>query len=225
MITRSRQPPARYGHSHKDKTDDEHCENTLGGGAETDSNQAESSEYNNLAPSSSQSHTLSEHNQDSLPRTPQSSTPAPPSLHEPSPQTASISREAISIEDMQELIRSHEEDIVDQVFLRLSSQNNRPTPTPPRLPTIRATLSPREPEPNTTRARIGDLAKQLAQLQVEQELSQASRHVGREPSTCNHTPPLAGLGIESTSATAESVEAIFPGVERSTLTQIIENRF
>lgn len=126
---------------------------------------------------------------------------------------------------MRELLRSHEEDIVDRVFLRLSSQNNRPTATPPQLPTIRATPSPREQEPNTTLARIRDLENQLEQLQAEQGSSQANRLVGREPGMYNHTPPLAGLGIENASATAESVEALFPGVERSTLAQIIENRF
>ena len=167
----SRQPPSRYGQSQEHDTDEEQHEHTLGEDAETDSNQAESREYNNPAPSGSQSHTLSEHNQDSLLRTPQSSTPAPQSLHEPSPPRASIGREAISVEDMRELLRSHEEDIVDRVFLRLSSQNNRPTATPSRLPTIRATPSHRQQEPNTTHARIRDLKNQLEQLRAEQGIS------------------------------------------------------
>jgi len=46
-----------------------------------------------------------------------------------------------------------------------------------------------------------------------------------EPGTDNPILPLPMVGTESASASVESVEALFPGVERSTLAQIIENRF
>ena len=42
----------------------------------------------------------------------------------------------------------------------------------------------------------------------------------------NSSIPLPAVtAIESASGTVESVEALFPGVKRSTLTQIIENKF
>ena len=47
----------------------------------------------------------------------------------------------------------------------------------------------------------------------------------RAPSTYHPTPFSLELGGESVSPLADWVEVLFPGVERSTLVQIIENRF
>ena len=71
------------------------------------------------------------------------------------------------------------------------------------------------------------MESQLAQLQEERGRTQVKSHLAMasEPGTDNPILPLPMVGTESASASVESVEALFPGVERSTLAQIIENRF
>ena len=82
---------------------------------------------------------------------------------------------------------------------------------------------------NLTSHRITELENQLAQLRAGQELEEVRKEGRRDE--------LATLGTynplhltfqetgESASSITESVELLFPRVERSTLVQIIENRF
>jgi len=70
-----------------------------------------------------------------------------------------------------------------------------------------------------------ELESQLAQLRGEIEGEQRSDQEPGALGMYNPThPPIPQAG-ESASAMADSVETLFPGVERSTLIQIIENRF
>jgi len=60
-------------------------------------------------------------------------------------------------------------------------------------------------------------------MEGEQRSYQEPRALGMDNPT-HPSPPIPQAG-ESASAMADSVETLFPGVERSTLIQIIENRF
>lgn len=77
---------------------------------------------------------------------------------------------------------------------------------------------------NPIRTRIAELENQLAQLRAQDELEQPLT----EPnplSTLFYTHSLIPTIGESASGVIESVESMFLGVQRSTLVQIIENRF
>jgi len=126
---------------------------------------------------------------------------------------------------MRELLRSHEEDIVNQVVRRLQPQvssptsnrehNHQPVPDPPR----------QELQTDPTLLRIAELEAQLSQLWAEREPRVRAGQASRELGTYSSIPLPVVTEFESASGTAESVEALFPGVEWSTLTQIIENQF
>jgi len=219
--TRSRQPPSRYGQ----ETEPDTQENHESPDKESESDQRELSEYENSSLRGTQSHTLSEHNQSSVAISLWSGTPIPPTLYESSPQATPMSSQAFSIEDMRELLRSHEEEIVDRVFLRLNSQNHGQRSSPTRITTLLWNTPREPPESNGTAARITELERQLAGLQAEREVMQDNAPIRREGGMYNLILPRAGMELGSASATAESGERLFPGVERSTLAHIIENRF
>ena len=85
-------------------------------------------------------------------------------------------------------------------------------------------------QPRTlTSHRITELENQLAQLRAEQELEEVRKEGRRdEPATFGTYNPLHPTFQEtwqSASSITESVVLLFPGVERSTLVHIIENRF
>ena len=128
---------------------------------------------------------------------------------------------------MKEVLRSHEEEIVDRVMHQLRSYNNTGQPIPPAnsqpqtLPVPAA--QPRQSNPTLTR--IADLESQLAQLRGEMEGKPQERGYPRAYGTYSPTPAQTALADESASAMVDSVETLFPGVERTTLVQIIENRF
>lgn len=73
--------------------------------------------------------------------------------------------------------------------------------------------------------RITELENQLAQLRAERDYAQAGPPAASQLGAYNSIPLPATLAIESASAITNSVKALFPGVERSTLTQIAENQF
>ena len=218
--TRSRQPPSRYGQETEPNTEENHQSPE----EESGSDQGELSEYENSTIQGTQSHTLSEHIQSSVAISLRSTTPIPPTLYEPSQQATPSSSQTLNIEDMRELLRSHEEEIVDRVFLRLNAQNHGRRSSPARVTTPLPNTPRQPPESNETAARIIELERQLAALQ-QREFTQGHAQIGREAGMYNPISPLAGIELENASATAESVERLFPGVERSTLAQIIENRF
>jgi len=141
-------------------------------------------------------------------------------------QSTTRRNEAISLDGMCQLLRSHEQDIVDRVVLQLRAQNGVTSSST--IPANLVTTPYRQSHqvvPGPTLSRITDLETELAQLQAERQLGQTKAHLLREPGTYDPTMPLATIVPESTSSTVESVEILFPGVERSILAQIIENRF
>ena len=134
---------------------------------------------------------------------------------QPSPR----SHPALNIDDIRELLQSHEEDIINRVVLQLNS--NKPHAPPP-TPTNQ---SIHRPSTTLTGLRITELEKELAQLRAEQETEQGIMAEPRALGTYHPTHPFAAEVRESASSVTESVESLFPGVERGTLVQIIENRF
>ena len=136
-----------------------------------------------------------------------------------------MANEAISLDDMRELLRSHEEEIVNQVVLQPQSQNPAMTPNPPLRREIPPAHRRQQPPPPTTNAQVAELEDQIAQLQAERAAGLGANGNIRDTGMYNPALPQAPLANQIASGIAESVEALFPGVERSTLTQIIENRF
>ena len=128
---------------------------------------------------------------------------------------------------MRALLRSHEQEIVDRVVNQLASQHPQtpqpPLPNPPELQNLERGTRPAQRQ--STHSRIAELENQLTQLREEREQEQALTAGARGPGMYSLNLPLIGAGCGSASAMAESVECLFPGVERGTLTQIIENRF
>jgi len=134
----------------------------------------------------------------------------------------------INLSMMQQLLQSHQQDIVDRVIHQLSSQNhaqqlNTSHVSLPPYPTI---VNPLLPQPNPTHAKIRELETQLAELrgQIAAEERSHTHEPGRM-STYIPSQHRVIPGGESASTIADSVEILFPGVERGTLTQIMENRF
>jgi len=156
----------------------------------------------------------------STPSVPSTSAAATPSTETP-----------INLTSIRALLRSHEQDIVEQVVLQLRPDNATPH-VPAEVPAeaIPQGLHHRlrdgvAPPSNLLLTQITELESQLAQLREENDRIQP---IPRQPRELGMYPPLAPsivLGTESASRIAESVEILFPGVERATLIQIIENRF
>jgi len=151
---------------------------------------------------------------------------ATPSTRDNESHPASSPGTAISLTTMRELLRSHEQDIVDRVVDQLTSRNpSLPSPT---LPSPHIPHNPHlggEPPPaNPILTNILQLEAQLAELTA----ANSEELIVTEPRAYSMLNPtytaIAGEG-ESTSGIAGLVESLFPGVERSTLVQIIETQF
>lgn len=136
----------------------------------------------------------------------------------------------LRLNNIRELLQSHEEDIINPVVSLRNSQNhhsphyNQPSPRVLRMNcTIRVLLR------NLTSHWITALENQLAQLRTEQELEQRARREIPEDLVAlgmyNLIYPTAQEPGESALGIPESVELPFPGVECSTLVQLIGNRF
>jgi len=130
---------------------------------------------------------------------------------------------------MREQLKSHEQDIIDRVVLQLRTPNQ-----PPSLLQAQNIQPLREPQltsthltPSLSMNRIQELENQLAQLRAETELLHEGNQAQQVAGMYNPTQTTLLQTGESASATAtvNLVEALFPGVERNTLVQIIENRF
>lgn len=138
---------------------------------------------------------------------------------------------------MRELLRFHQQDIVDRVVLQLRTQPSlQPSSIPEYLPAsyypcantqsaLYYYLHGTHASPaNPTLIQIAELETQLAELcaanQREQPLPKS-----RAPGTSNPPQSLISNDSESTSHMVDSVETLFPGVEHSILVQIIQTRF
>ena len=130
-------------------------------------------------------------------------------------RTQSRPEPTLRLDDIRELLQSHEEDIVNRVVYQLNSQNpnssrhNHAGPTPQPAPSNHFTT---EQPRNLTSHRITELENQLAQLRAEQELEEVRREDRRdEPATFGTYNPLhptfQDTG-ESASSITESVEIL-----------------
>jgi len=148
-----------------------------------------------------------------------------PQTRDNEPHPLSTPEQSINLHTMRELLRSHQQDIIDQVLDQLNSQNHclpnlvQPSPSSPHHhPGTQPSSA------NPTLAKIVQLEAQLAQLQGQN----SQEPISTEPRANGMSNPAQYITLdvgESASGVAESVEVLFPGVERSTLVQIIENRF
>jgi len=132
----------------------------------------------------------------------------------------------INLNTMRELLRSHEQDIVHRVMDQLNSRNN----SQPRIPQPSSQIPHHSPPRiltspvNPILAKITELEDQLAQLRA----ANSQEHIlteSRAHGTLIPTQTTIQTEGESASGIVHSVETLFPGVERGTLIQIIENRF
>lgn len=127
---------------------------------------------------------------------------------------------------MRALLRSHEQDIVDHFLLQLTSQNppqhNIVNTEQQRGSNQRTETYP--PLPNPITMKIVELESQLAQLRAQNELERPVI-VQNPPGILNSTQIPITDQCESASKIINSVQTMFPGVERATLLQIIENQF
>ncbi|KAG0643287.1 hypothetical protein HOY80DRAFT_1033758 [Tuber brumale] len=85
---------------------------------------------------------------------------------------------------------------------------------------------PREQQrASPTELRITALENKLARLRAQREMAGIVGRHGRELGMYSPIQTPVAMATESASGIADSVEALFSGVEKSTLSQIIENRF
>ena len=224
--TRNRQPPNRYGQSVDPVPRSSNSQEQI----------EPSSTSNEMEPSTPRySHSPSQNIQPSISRTLSlegtPTAPATPTIPSEEYRESSPLQESdmpINLSMIQQLLRSHQQEIVDRVINQLSSENhvqqlNTSHISLPPSPTI---VNPLLPQSNPTHARIGELESQLAELrgQIAAEERRQIHEPGRASTyipTQHRTQPAG----ESASTMADSVENLFPGVERGTLIQIIENRF
>lgn len=219
--TRNRQPPRRYGQSQEPEVIHNATDETQDLESESDENQH--SQYGSSLPNNLPIQSPINSNPRATSSTP--ATPHTPSTSETIRQSHQSGNATITLDNIRQLLESHERDIVDRVVLHLQAHN--PSHSHTSVPPTRRRPATGSPllEHNRTSNRIAELENELVQLRAEQELiqntAQAQSHLG----TYHPLMPTAMADIESASGIVESVEVLFPGVERGTLTQIIENRF
>ena len=157
----------------------------------------------------------------------QSATMEPISRPASSQQLTSGSQVSISLQDMRQLLRTHEQDIVDCVFLQLQSEDHNPRPATAYVkPTIVLSHQQGQQAESASRVnRIADLEAEHVQHQAERQLPYQGGPLPGDSGMYDPILPLSVEAHESTSGIVKSVEILFPGVEWSTLVQIIENCF
>ena len=117
---------------------------------------------------------------------------------------AAAAPEPIGLQTLHTILQQREDQLVDRILTHLNRPQNPPSPTPGQN-----LASRNQPQDQPFYLRVGS------------ELGEGPR----VPDNRDMFTPLPILYDESASASIDSVEILFPGVERSTLTQIIENRF
>jgi len=198
--------------------------NTTTGSSSSQSGDEEASDYRN-----------SSYNNSPLPTPePQTSTPIAQSetsvtvsMEDTTRHSHSHPEPALRLNDIRALLQSHEHEIVNRVVTQLNT--HQPPAQPPTPINRRTAAHPPIPvqSQNLTSMRITELENQLAELRAAQDIEQAET-TGEELralGTYNPTYSFSRDMRENASGIPESVELLFPGVERSTLVQIIENRF
>ena len=224
--TRSRQPPSRYGQNPEQTSTPTCSQIAYNEGSDSDE-AASNSPRHSYSPSSS-TNTLQPS------RTPisrsstvqQPRTPSIPRQTNSSPVSHAASVTSINLSTMRELLRSHEQDIVDRVLHQLTSQN------PPQHSIVnteqhsgshqRTRTQP--PPANPTMVKIAELESQLAQLLSQNELERSL--IEQNPlGMLNSTLISIRDQCESASEIIDSVETMFSGVERATVLQFMENQF
>ena len=132
----------------------------------------------------------------------------------------------IHLNTMSELVRSHEEDIVERVVQRLGSQNSilPKAPTSNILAQHPAALVNRPSQDKPTIAGVTVLESKLARQREQgiqnQIISNGQRAIGMFKSN----QPLPLQASEGALAIGDSVEVLIAGVERATLVQTMEKR-
>jgi len=148
--TRNRQTTFRYGHHSGNETGLNGSEESLT--LESETQQMDETQYGSPhevdTPADSPSYDIQ--STDSV----QSEIYVLPRQTRANTESCSMAIEAISLDDMRELLRSHEEEIVNQVVLRLQSQNPAMTPNPPLGREIPPAHRRQEPPPPTTTAGV-----------------------------------------------------------------------
>ena len=154
-------------------------------------------------------------------------TPASPSEIDSHTLSRSPSDMPINLGTRRELLRSHEQEIIDRVVLQLSSRNQHPPiPSPVHTQVPPSPIQGTQPtQNNSTLTKVTELERQLAQLRRDSEQDLVANREPRALGMYDPSQPLIPEGSESALGIAESVERLFPGVERTTLVHIIENRF
>jgi len=165
--TRSRQPPSRYGH--KQGQTGMHTDDSASNSVEPETSIPEYSH----SPSSS-TRTLSGRpaSQDTIPAQPE--TEMTPSTHSTRHLPTLSSNCSINLSTMKELLRAHEQNIIDRVVLQLRTQPPlQPTVTSPNSPVLHShhpgtqpiqycpPSGTQPPPPNSTATRISELESQL----------------------------------------------------------------
>jgi len=158
---------------------------------------------------------------------PQPATPISSSDVDSHPLSRSPSDIPVNLSTMGELLRSHEQDIVDRVVLQLTSNNQNPQSCTPQharqLPIPPQGTQPHQP--NSSHSGIARLESQLGEFRKQREQGLADVREPKALGMYYPSEPLFPQGSESTSTITVSVEVQFPGVAWGTLVQIIENRF
>ena len=223
--TRSRHAPTRYGQQQEPVlTPTRESEGTNDPRSDSEEAQPSTPEYSHSPPSNTRTLSGSPTSQN----TARSDRGNHISTSAQASRTPSISpsERSINLTTMRELLRSHEQEIVDRVVLQLGMQNHsQPTTTRPDLPPTHHQVPGTQPiQANPTLTRIAELEAQLAELRA---LNQHSQQLPQPIPLGTSYPTQTPIAVEGESAggIVDSVETLFPGVERSTLVQIIENRF
>lgn len=222
-------PPTRYGH-HEDPSSVTIAEEPADD-EKTDSEETELSipKYRHSPTPARNSRNSSRSSAPCHSRALVPNTPAHPSEEESRSPSSSSTNQSINLSSMCELLRSHKQEIVHRVMQQLNSQSlllpavNHPIPqseprSPPSLP------GTQPPSSNPTLMKIAELESQVAALWAHQE----RQHPLAQPGTLgtfDSTQSLMPSIGKSASGILDLVETMFPGVERTTLVQIIENKF
>ncbi|KAG0136592.1 hypothetical protein HOY82DRAFT_598831 [Tuber indicum] len=192
--TRTRRAPHRYGQSSDHEISQHESEQTVT--LESESQQMQPSDYSDIPPSSTHLH-QSEYTTPS-PEPLQSEPSLPQNRPATYPQSRSPASQAISLNDMRELLRSHEDGIVNQVVHRLQSQNVQGSSA--LSPNTQVPVGPplHQPPVDPTALRIAELENQLAQLRTPNGPGQGTILATRElePLQTNQYLPIGGVEFE-----------------------------